>query len=57
VKAGLAWLAGGIAMLALGIYVTRTSRHVIMFGAFLVGLLWIARGIVRIVEARKTNRQ
>jgi hypothetical protein len=31
-------------LLAIGVGVTATSRHVVMYGAILVGLVWIGRG-------------
>jgi hypothetical protein len=50
-KPGIGWILAGIALLTLGVVVTMMSRHVVMYGAIVVGIIWIIRGIYRLAKS------
>ncbi len=50
----LAWIGAGAVLLAVSVYVTATSKHTIMYGGILVGLLWIGRGVLRFQQSRRS---
>lgn len=54
-KAGVGWIIAGVALLVAGVTVTMLSQHVVLYGAMIVGLIWIGRGILRLVQASKTD--
>lgn len=54
-KAGVGWIIAGVALLVAGVAVTMLSQHVVLYGAMIVGLIWIGRGILRLVQASKTD--
>lgn len=50
-KPGVGWILAGVALLGLGIVVTMTSKGTVWYGAMIVGVIWIVRGVYRLVKA------
>jgi hypothetical protein len=50
-RPGVGWIIAGVALLGVGIAITMSSSGVIWYGAMIVGVIWIIRGIMRLSSA------
>ena len=50
-KPGVGWIIAGVALLGTGIAVSVLSQAVMWYGAIIVGVIWIIRGIYRLSQA------
>jgi hypothetical protein len=50
-RPGVGWIIAGVCLLGVGIGVTLVSQAVVWYGAMIVGVIWIVRGIYRLVNA------
>ena len=48
---GVGWIIAGVALLGAGVAVTLFSNAVVWYGAMVVGVIWIVRGISRLAKA------
>jgi hypothetical protein len=53
VKPGVGRIIAGVVVLAIGVGITATSKHVVMYGAIIVGLVWIGRGVYTLMRASR----
>jgi hypothetical protein len=51
VRPGVGWIIAGVALLGVGVAVTMMSSQVVWYGAIVVGVIWIVRGVYRLVSA------
>jgi NCS1 family nucleobase:cation symporter-1 len=54
---GAGWIAAGVGLLMAGGLVTMMSKAVVWYGAIIVGLIWIVRGVVQMTKARAPEPQ
>ena len=50
-RPGVGWIIAGVALLGAGVAVSMMSNAVVWYGAILVGIIWIVRGIYRLSKA------
>lgn len=51
-RPGVGWIIAGVALLGAGIAVSMLSNAVVWYGAIIVGIIWIVRGIYRLTKSR-----
>jgi hypothetical protein len=54
VRPGVGWIIAGVVLCGGGLAVSIMSRHFVLYGAVIVGLIWIVRGIVRVVQSKQS---
>ena len=52
-KPGVGWIIAGVVLIGIGFAVTMTSAQVVWYGAFIVGGIWIVRGIMKLMKERE----
>ena len=50
-RPGVGWILAGVALLGAGIAVSMASNAVVWYGAIIVGIIWIVRGVFRLSKS------
>ena len=50
-RPGVGWIIAGVALLGAGVAVSMFSNVVVWYGAIVVGIIWIVRGIHRLAKS------
>lgn len=50
-RPGVGWIIAGVCLLGVGVAVTMMSQAVVWYGAIIVGIIWIVRGVYRLSKA------
>jgi hypothetical protein len=50
-RPGVGWIIAGVVLLGAGIAVSMASNAVVWYGAIIVGIIWIVRGVYRLVKS------
>jgi len=50
-RPGVGWILAGVALLGAGIAVSMASNAVVWYGAIIVGIIWIVRGVYRLTKS------
>jgi hypothetical protein len=56
-RPGVGWILAGVALLGAGIAVSMSSNAVVWYGAIIVGIIWIVRGVYRLVKAQPPEQK
>ena len=50
-RPGVGWILAGVALLGAGVGVSLFSQAVVWYGAVIVGIIWIVRGVYRLSKS------
>lgn len=50
-RPGVGWIIAGVILLGAGVAVSLFSNVVVWYGAIIVGIIWIVRGIYRLTKS------
>lgn len=52
-RAGIGWIIAGVVLSGTGLSVSILSQRFVLYGAVIVGLVWIVRGVRRVIQSRR----
>ena len=50
-RPGVGWIIAGVFLVGAGITVSLLSNAVVWYGAIILGIIWIGRGVYRLTKA------